>query len=128
MKQLPKDLVEMFRKYPNYFKTESSIHFDGHGFGFTTVPAAERVPQNKQYNAWLSLNEKLATKLSVIKKSFDKADSESKALKRDIEAALTGLRSFAQIQKQFPEAVPYLPKSTGMELMVNLDDIRKKLK
>jgi hypothetical protein len=125
-KQIPAEIKEAFEKYPQYFRINSSITFSGHGFQWESVTPTERTVSNESYNAVLNI-EKYADKAKKLQNKFLDASKELDELKHEIQTALYGLKTFAQIEKNLPEAIPYLPKSTSLSLMVDLNSLRSKI-
>ena len=127
IKQTPKEVAETFKKHPDWFYTRSGISFSGHGFRWETVTATEQVICNSRSDANLNLDDKLAAKLTNLKRKNENAVAAYNALVDEIETALFNLRTFANVEKNFPEAIPFLPASTSTALMVNFDALRKKI-
>lgn len=130
---IPKEIKKALQLYPHYFRSYSgSIRLYGHGFSdervsiFKIAPK-DRVLDNKDGNAYLEMDAAMAFGIRQKKKEYEDAKKPVDTLFTEIETALIGLGSFAKIQKHLPAAVPFLPKSTSVELMVNLDDLNAKL-
>jgi len=127
LKQVPKEVSECYQKHKEWFYTTSYVRFEGKGFRYESVAIDENVIANKNSTAYLDLTDTIATKAKKLQNKWLEAQKELNKLQLDIEAALYGLKTFAQIEKNLPEAVPYLPKSTSLELMVNLDTLRSQI-
>lgn len=122
--QIPKEVSEIAKKHPEWFNSRGVITFSGHGFSYTNVTSIGNVLSNANYNAVLYLNDKIATKAKKLQNKYLDADKKLGELQTKIEVTLIGLGSFKKIQEHLPEAVPFLPKSTSVELMVNFDVLR----
>lgn len=127
-KQTPRSVKLAFKKFPEYFRTDSSVVLNGHGFNWEYVSTTKRVIEKKDGRSFLTLTPELSSECMKLMRAWQKEQEAIKLLKGEIETALFGLRSVTQIQKHLPEAIPYLPKETSMELMINLDDLRTKIK
>ena len=127
LKQTPKEVTECFAKFPKWFEETSYVEFNGNGFNYERVAATERVIKNASYQANLEMTDKIAAKAKQLQNKWQNAQKELNKLRLDIETALCGLKTFTQIEKNLPEAVPYLPKSTSVELMANLDTLRSQI-
>lgn len=126
--QIPESVLEAFKQHPDWFYTPSAIQFNGNGFNWENVYATTPIICNGGTSANLTLTEAIAKKAMKLKNKWMDENKKLKDLNCKIEVALFGLRTYAQIEKNLPEAVPYLPKQTSMELMVNFDTLRKEIK
>lgn len=126
--QTPESVLEAFKQHPDWFYTRSGIEFSGNGFRWENVASTQIIICNGGTSANLTLTDTIAKKAMKLKTKWEDEYKKLKDLKSKIEVALFGLRTYAQIEKNLPEAVPYLPKQTSMELMVNFDTLRKEIK
>lgn len=55
-------------------------------------------------------------------------NTEINSLKSEIEQALLSLVTFKRVSENFPEAVPFLPKIQNTSLVVDLSNLRNKIK
>jgi hypothetical protein len=128
IKQTPTAALELLELHPDWVQTNTEIYFSGHGFGsYERVSAIGAVIRNSSPYAKLKLTPEIAAKISTAKNKYEKAEKEWVGLKQEIETALLALKTFNQIQKNLPEAVPFLPKE-NQSIMLNFDDLRNKLK
>jgi len=54
--------------------------------------------------------------------------AKSKKLSKELEITILKLSTYARIKEQFPEAAAFLPSEQKMEIALNIQDIRNKLK
>ena len=61
--------------------------------------------------------------------SLDKRDRELNNLKENISNTIYNLRTSSRVEKEFPEAIPFLPEGNGITtaICVQTDSIRKEL-
>lgn len=125
-RRVPKVVLELYSKYPGYFNVTSSFRMIGNGFNHSRLHTNKDIPYVSNYvfeptaeesEILLKLDNKIATLLQ-----------EKKDLIREIEITLYGLRTYAKVNSEFPEATPFLPKNVSNKLIVNINDIRNKLK
>lgn len=127
-KQIPLAVRKTFKLFPGYFRTTKSVTVYGAGF-------AEKYYQSLTHNLpehHSERNLKLdADAASEVKAMFDQIEDlkkEKKAMRTEIENSLIALNSFSRIQKELPEVVKYLPKSTSQALMIDLTKVRETIK
>jgi len=128
-KKVPKDVMEFFKKHSEYVKTTSSMRVDGKGFNRLDVSLTRAIPSVSPncYYEHVDLNESEATKGKKLHQDWLKMKENNDALESEIETALINLRTFANIQKELPEAGKHLPEQ-GLTVIVNTTELRKKLK
>lgn len=129
VKQTPKLILESFEKHPEWMETTRQVSLEGAGFSTERIPINKYVVTNYS-NSYgrLNMDNKLAVKMKKYQDKYNTAQAKCKSLKDKIETALNGLRTFAQVEKHLPEALPFLPKSSSMELVVNFDKLREEIK
>jgi len=125
LKTIPKEVVELFKKYPNYFRTRSGFQLSGNGFDWKSVTSSKELPC---INGSFQPNEKDAVILQKSINEIDKKKLEYKKLHSEIETALFGLRTYKRVEENFPEAFIFLPNSISNKLIVNISDLRNKIK
>jgi len=125
LKTIPKEVVELFKKYPNYFKTRNNFHLSGNGFDWKSITAYKSLPY---INYAFQPNEKDSIILHNSINKIDKKKSEYKKLHSEIEIALFGLRTYKRVEENFPEAFLLLPNKITTSLAVNISDLRNKIK
>lgn len=126
LKQVPKDILDLHAKKPNYFKTFYRVYLTGKGLNHECIDI-KNVPGTDGYSKTILVDDKNASALATLINNRDTLISEIEKLKIEIEAALIGLGTYAKITSEFKEAVPFLPFKEKNELVINIKDIRKKL-
>ena len=125
LKTVPKEVLQLFEKYPDYLETRSSMQISGNGFQYQSLSLNKSFPSE---NHIFLPNEKDAKRLlSLVNEISDKKSEHSK-LKQEVSALLFNLKTYNRVNSEFPEASPFLPKSVSTALMVNISDLREKLK
>lgn len=125
LKTVPKEILDLHKKYPDFIETRSSFQMSGNGFQYQSLSLNSSFPAK---NHCFSPNEVDAKMLLKLLNEIDKKKSELSKLKTEVEALVFGLRTYAKVNSEFPEATPFLPKTITSALMVNISDLRKKLK
>lgn len=125
LKTIPKEVIDFHAKYPNFTETRQSVQCTGNGFQWQSLGFNGHVPS---ISNTFSPNEKDAKLLLKLLNEIDDKKSELSKLKHEIEVLVFGLRTYAKVNSEFPEATPFLPNSVSSALMVNISDLRKKLK
>ena len=128
IKQTPKPMLDALKKFPSWIATTNCIQFEGFGIIRESVSVKVAVITNRgYYNGSLEIDAALAIKIIKLRDKYLDAKKKCLALRDKIETAINGLRTFAKIQEHLPEAVPFLPKSEGMEVMVNFSTLRQEI-
>lgn len=125
--RVPKPVMELFKKHSEYLETTQSVYINEKGFNRESISLTKAVPSTTSYNVELSITDAEATKGKKLYNAWKKACEDYKKLFEEVENALLNLRSFSNIEKQLPEAVPFLPQK-GLTVIVNTTELRKKLK
>lgn len=128
LNRVPEAIKETFKNHPEYFDTVQRVFLDGNGFNWVEVYLTERIVSSGG-NSSITIQptdaeHKILWDLHI---DYSKKDKECKDLKRTISDTLYGLKTYAQVGKNFEEAVPFLPEKTSTELSVPIDNIREKL-
>lgn len=126
--QLPNELVELQRKYPEYISKCSSLLINSHGFNWERINATEQVIQVAKGENIIDLNAKDADKLLKLKQKHEKLRKSYSELFSETEHALISLGTTKRIEENFPEAKPFLPVSENLLPVANLADLRSKIK
>lgn len=130
-KTIPKEISEFDKKHPGWIRKTSSINFSGYGFNWENVyfSQGQYVLTDRNGNSKIELTSKLADKIKTLKNSWEKERKSVGDLRQQIEIAIYNLRTFNQVEKNFPEAAAHLPAGgKTMSLTINLDKIRSQLK
>lgn len=125
LKTIPIEVIDFHSKFPKYTETRQNIQCTGNGFQWQYLNFNKSIPSIS--NAFAP-NEKDARILLKLLNEIEDKNSELSKLKREIEVLVFGLRTYAKVNSEFPEAAPFLPNSVPSDLMVNISDLRKKLK
>ena len=124
--KIPIDILMLFETKRKYFKTKNYLKINGNGFNFTPFSMVGLLPDNNDiYCSEFSVKEcdKIHRQFNIVedcKKEIDK-------LRFDIQTAIFNLRTYNNVEKEFPEAFKLLPIRQTTALVVNLKDIRCKL-
>lgn len=125
--QIPAEVKKALAKHPEWFYTRQTVGFSGHGFRYEKVNVPIPVVCNSGSDANLTLTDEISSKLTNAKRKWEKADSGCNDLKKETEQALINLRTFKNIRENIPEAAPFLPPPMSNSLVVNVDDLNRKL-
>jgi len=126
--QTPKEILSAYAKHPEWFYTGNSITLNEKGFRYESVTTTSQIICNSGTGANLTLSDKVAHKAKMLQNKWQSAKDKLRELKTKLELALFNLRTYASVQKNLPEAAPFLPKDATMSLMINYDALRKELK
>lgn len=128
LKGIPKEIQEFFEKHRGFAKNSCTVYLTAHGFNRKNVSIKE-APGCMSHPS-ISLDAKTGDKLFKFDSKIETMNKENDELFTSIENALLNLKTFKAVEKEFPEAVPFLPKYVGVStaLVVNLSSIREKLK
>lgn len=125
LKTVPKEVLQLFEKYPDYVETRSSMQMSGNGFQYQSLSLNKSFPAK---NHVFLPNEKDAKMLLLLVNEISDKKSEHSKLKQEVSALLFNLKTYNRVNSEFPEATPFLPKTVTSALMVNISDLREKLK
>jgi hypothetical protein len=128
-KQTPQQVKNVAKNFPDWVKFAKSVHLDGHGFNRETFNVEKSVISNSgNYYCILNLTSTFAPSLKKKHNEWLKACEDYKKLLVEVKNALLALKTYARITEKFPEAAKHLPKTTVNALVINVDDVRNKLK
>ena len=122
--ELPVEIRKAFEKYPAYFSRQSSVRIHGPGFGYECYELSKSLPQ---IDHSLSVDEKTGNVIKKLSNKIEKLQQEYRVMESEIENALLALRTYKNVEKEFPEAASYLPEKHTTALIVNISSIREKL-
>jgi len=109
--KLPEDVVEFWKKYPDLVRTTYQFDFqiDGKkGWGYRSY-VSMKIPDYKfQPTLTLADNPKLAAKLTKLVKKRKALDFEAAQTTNQIKCTLSKLRTYGEIEANFPEAYKVL--------------------
>jgi len=124
LKTIPEEVITCYNKHKTYFDTNSSVRFNGNGFNFQYFNMPKSLPLPDRM---ISPNDEDSKGILAQFNNIQNKDKELKLLRKEIEVALFNLRTYNQVEKEFPEAFPHLPKPPNTALIVNIKSIREKL-
>lgn len=127
-KRTPQVIKDAFDKFPEYFDTIERAYLQGNGFNGQEVRTSERfISKSGNYSTTIQPTDAEHKILWDFYVDWEKKKKEADDLKSSIANTLYVLRTYAQVGKNFEEAVPFLPEKTSTELSVPIDNIREKL-
>lgn len=127
---IPKAIIDASRHFPEWINSFSSVYVHGAGLNksFQVDPMVIG-RTTSQGSASFKADNDQSDAIQKITLEYENAKRDYDDILLEIENALINLRTFKNIEKEFPEAVPHLPTSnTNTSLMVNIDGLRAKLK
>lgn len=128
VKDTPKEIIELQKKHPVYFKMSNRISMGGiNGFSYEIFKVDSQIILKQDNNYYTNISAENSKKLQKIHNELQDKIKEVKSLIRDLEILLYSLRTYAKVSEQFPEAIPFLPKEVTTALSINISDIRKRI-
>jgi hypothetical protein len=125
LSSIPKDVVEIYKKHPSFFRTESSVYARVEGIGMYWVSLGTSVPKGDRTT--FDMTGPIAEKYVALKNKIDSETEAVKKLKADIESTIIQLRTYKNILATFPEAAELIDNSKPNLPMVPIDKIRDAL-
>lgn len=124
-KQVPLAVRKAFKSHPAYIRQTKSVSIHGVGLSTRHYQSLLRdIPEHKNDRS-IKMPDAIAATLTKMIEQLEDMRKSYNEMRKEIENSLIALNSFSRIQKELPEAVKYLPKSTSQALMVNLDKTRE---
>lgn len=124
---LPKDVLNLFNQYPNYFKRAGTVLLKGNGLN-SGYYLSKSVCAVSDYQVALQPEPAAAKIISKSLNEIEKLETKRNQLKVQIEQTLLSLKTYKRIEDQFPEAYALIPeRATVNAIAVPIDDIRKQL-
>ena len=123
---IPKEIKAVWEKYPNWFNKGTYWYFDGPGINHQRVILNKGLPYGG--STTIQLHPLDAKEFIRLHDDEQRLRDEYATLNTAIVNSLVGLRTYKNVQAEFPEAYFLLPqdrKSTA--LVVNIKDLRCKL-
>jgi hypothetical protein len=124
------DLIKnAFKKHKGFIYSGSSIRLNGEGLsvGYKNYPLSKELPKCNSCPSFPLTSEQSAIVVDFENK-IDTKEKEVKELFNNIEVALINLRTYGNVEKEFPEAFKLLPPANiNTGLIINIKDIRCKL-
>lgn len=125
LRTIPKDVLKAYNSNKSYFRTTNSEYANGVGLDRWFSISFETLPCNSQA---IQLTDEEAEFLLILTDKISDKTKEYKNLKIQIETALFNLRTYNNVEKEFPEAFKLLPKlSVNTSLMIDVKKLRCKL-
>jgi len=122
---IPKEIKDFYKKYPSYVETRQSFQLSGNGFEYQYLNTKNHIPS---FKSSFQPNESDALLIKNSLNEIKDKEKEYKKLFSEIEIALFGLRTYKRVEENFPEAFVFLPNSISNKLVVNISDLRNKIK
>jgi hypothetical protein len=126
-KQIPDEVKKCFQKHPDWFNCTSYIYFRGNGFNHENITGTRRVICNSTTSAHLTLTSIIADKIMSIKRKHESEKDKYENLLEETTQALLALKTYNNIRKELPQAIPYLPPPMSNALICNFDSLKNKL-
>ncbi len=131
-KQIPKDILAIHKKHPEYFTTTSTVLIDGHGFShfqISTKGDSKRcfITNYTDYKTKMKYDKKVFDVAQTLLRKYEAGNEKYKSLLKEVEVALITLQTTKRIEEKFPEAKAYLPTSNSLALVVDYSKLRKKI-
>lgn len=122
---IPELVLKAFKDNPNYFNSHSSMNLFGPGLDHQSVKLRQRLPGK---NYLISVGERDAGQLVKLFNKVADKKKNLKGLKEAIIISLINLRTFKNIEANFPEAFALLPPpNTTTALAIDLSALRNQL-
>lgn len=125
--KIPKDVMEISKKYKNYFKLIDQYKIAGNGWNYEYIYMNASLPSCDGNYATIQLDEKTSQSLLKEHNNIKDLKRKKEQLQDEIFTALIRLGTFKKVENEFKEAYIHLPKSVSQALVVNIDKIREKL-
>jgi len=122
---IPKEIKDFYKKYPSYVETRQSFQLSGNGFEYQYLNTKNHIPS---FKSSFQPNESDALLIKNSLNEIKDKEKECKKLFSEIEIALFGLRTYKRVEENFPEAFVFLPNSISNKLIINISDLRNKIK
>jgi hypothetical protein len=122
-KTIPHEVMEMYKKHPDYFNTHTNTRFNCAGFAYEYYNFNE-LPDNGD-NPTIGTQE--GNKILALSNKVADAESKYNSLRNEIEIALFAFRTYANVEKEFPEAFALLPEKMSQTVMINISSLRSQI-
>ena len=125
-KTVPKEVLDVFEKYPDYIRTSTYCSLSGHGWDWQILKFGVTLP--KKNNSGTQFDAKTSEKL---RKLFDKIQADSTKMRKtlhEIEVTLFNLRTYKRVEENFPEAFALLPAKITTALSTDVSTLRQEIK
>lgn len=126
-RQIPKEVFKLWEKNSTWLRSTNSVRLNGNGFSYEYQDIDE-LPKNGNRDPFLVFENNEAEKILSARNEIQKINNEIRSLQSEIEQALLSLVTYKRISENFPEAIPFLPKIQKASLVVDLSNLRNKIK
>lgn len=126
-REIPKDVLKLWDKNSSWLKSTSSVRLNGYGFSYE-YQDIEELPKNFNRDPFLIFENNEAELVLSARNEIQKINDEIRSLQSEIEQALLSLVTYKRVSENFPEAIPFLPKIQNTSLVVDLSNLRNKIK
>lgn len=123
--KIPAEVHSTFAKYPEYFDSRRDYTLNGEGLSWLHVNTPDTLPCTGSTFTLTPEQAKEIVKLA--NERADKHEAWKKAIMQ-VKVLLYNLRTYANVTKSFPEALPFLPAGQNTAVALNVEDVRKLLK
>lgn len=129
--QTPEEVVNCFKKHPDWLPTSGGIKLNGHGFNWEYVSGTRHIINNNSINSSssgvLKMTDKNSKQIMDAKRKWEKAKEKYELLKSESKQALLALKTFNNIRKELPQAATMLPPPMSNALICNFTSLKSKL-
>lgn len=122
---IPSRVMDLFNAHPSYVRTRSSFQLSGNGMNYEYMNTRREVPC---ISGTFCPTSEQARVLIRLKDNINNKKDERDLLVKELEATIYGLRTYKRVEDNFPEAFELLPKIISNKLMIDLTDLRNKIK
>jgi len=127
LKQVPEQVLTLFKTHSGYVETSTQVFLNGKGFNNMYVSISPCAPAERSYPP-LEMTVKVADKLIAMKRKYEDAKAKHNSLKNEVEGTLISLGTHARIRESLPEAAEFLPPPMSNALIVDVTGLQKRLK
>lgn len=115
-KQLPKQVLELFKTHSGYFRKRSSVYFSITGSIYLT----KQLPDGDY-----SFSSKEIEQITKLYNAIETARDNYNKTKKEIEVTILTLGTYKRVVDQLPEVAPFLtPPAASTALMVNVAPVK----
>ncbi|RZJ90781.1 MAG: hypothetical protein EOO20_07115 [Chryseobacterium sp.] len=122
-KTIPKEVLQLFETQKHYLNTHSNTRLYGEGFGYEYYQFDQLPDDGNDPKVCVADGNKIL----ALSNKIEKSEEEYKKLLKEIEIALFAFRTYANVEKEFPEAFALLPTKVSQAVMVNISSIRTQI-
>lgn len=123
--KVPESVLKVFKSNPEYVETSNYISLNGNGFNWERVCLGKQIPcKNTDYTPTYEESRIISEKINT----FQKLKKEISDLKHELVVNIFNLKTYKQVEENFPEAYVFLPEIKNNAVAVNLTTLRAKLK